>query len=289
MIYINDLPNISKVFQFFLFADYTNIYYEAESPDKLELVINKELKKLHLVVNRLSLNMDKTNFIMFHPYNKPMKNSITLKFHKNAILEKNYIKYLGVMIENYIKYLGVMIDSTLSWHIHVENISEKISRAIGLLYKIRPFVDIKIMKTLYYSLIYPHLLYAIEVWGSAGITTLNRLFFLQKRIVRLLSYSDVRRTDFSFPPSNPLKKQLLKVHDIFKMTITKFIYNCLNKTSPVNFQSWFKLTVQVHNHNTRSQYINIDKLITTNNLFIPTARTSHYGLKLIKVQGPKIN
>ena len=76
LIYINDLPNISKVFQFFLFADDTNIYYEAESPDKLELVINKELKKLHswLVVNRLSLNMDKTNFIMFHPYNKPMKN-----------------------------------------------------------------------------------------------------------------------------------------------------------------------------------------------------------------------
>ena len=61
-----------------------------------------------------------------------------------------------------------------------------------------------------------------------------------------------------------------------------------HKTSPVNFQSWFKLTVQVHNHNTRSQYINIDKLITTNNLFIPTAITSHYGFKLIKVQGPKI-
>ena len=124
--------------------------------------------------------------------------------------------------------------------------------------------------------------------GLSWITTLNRLLFLQKRIVRLLSYADVRRTDFSIPPSNPFKEQLLKVHDIFKMRITKFIYYCVNKTSPVNFQSWFKLTVQVHNHNTRSQYINIDKLITTNNLFIPTARTSHYGLKLIKVQGPKI-
>ena len=199
-----------------------------------------------------TLNMDKTNFLMFHPRNKPMKNSIT-----------SQEGYTG---KNYIKYLGVMIDSTLSWHIHVKNISKKISRAIGLLYKIRHFVDFKIMKTLYYSLIYPYLLYAIEIWGSAGITTLNRLLFLQKRIVRLLSYSHVRRTDFSFPPSNPLffKEQLLKVHDIFKMTITKFIYNCLNKTSPVNFQSWFKLTVQVHNHNTRSQYINIDKLITTN-------------------------
>ena len=140
LIYINDLPNISEVLQFFLFADNTNIYYEAESPEKLELVINKELEKLQawLVVNRLSLNIDKTNFIVFHPYNKPMKHKITLKFQKKAILEKNYIKYLGVMI-----------DSTLTWHTQIENISKKISRGIGLLYKIRPFVNMKIMKTLF--------------------------------------------------------------------------------------------------------------------------------------------
>ena len=69
----------------------SNIYYEAESSEQLEQVINKELKKLHtwLMVNRLSLNMDKTNFIMFHPYNKPINHTITLKFRKNAIMEKN--------------------------------------------------------------------------------------------------------------------------------------------------------------------------------------------------------
>ena len=53
LIYINDLPNISKVLHFFLFADDNNICYEAESPEKLEHVMNKELRKLHkwLVVN----------------------------------------------------------------------------------------------------------------------------------------------------------------------------------------------------------------------------------------------
>ena len=64
----------------------------------------------------------------------------------------------------------------------------------------------------------------------------------------------------------------------FKMRISNFIYNCLNKTSPVNFQLWLRLTIQVHNHNTRSQYINIDKSIYNNNLFIPPARTSNYNL-----------
>ena len=46
LIYINDLPNISEVLHFYLFADDTNIYYEAETMKKLESVINKELKKL---------------------------------------------------------------------------------------------------------------------------------------------------------------------------------------------------------------------------------------------------
>ena len=210
LIYINDLPNISKVLLFFLFDDDTNIYYEAESPEKREHVMNKELRELHkwIVVNRLSLNIDKTNFIVFHPYNKPLNHIITLKFHKKAILEKNYFKYLAVMI-----------DSTLSWHTRIENISKKMSRGIGLLYKIRPFVNIKIMKTLNYSLIYPHLLYAIEVWGSAGTSDINNLQVLQKRIIRLLSNSDTRYSDYSFPPSNPLffKEQLLKVQDIFKV------------------------------------------------------------------------
>ena len=58
--------------------------------NELETVINKELKKLDtwLIVNRLSLNIKKTKFIVFHPYNKPVKEKITLKIHKIAIIPK---------------------------------------------------------------------------------------------------------------------------------------------------------------------------------------------------------
>ena len=61
LLYINDLPNFSNILQFYLFADDTNIYYEADTLVNLELTINRELKKLHtwLIVNRLSLNIDK--------------------------------------------------------------------------------------------------------------------------------------------------------------------------------------------------------------------------------------
>ena len=98
-------------------ADDTNIYYENESFIELEKVVNKEQKNLYLwlSVNRLALNVEKTNFIIFHPFNKPLKYNVTLKIHKKAILENKCIKYLGVII-----------DSTLSWKDHLNNLSKKI-------------------------------------------------------------------------------------------------------------------------------------------------------------------
>ena len=54
--------------QFYLFADDTNIYYESKSPEKLAKKVNNELRyvKRWLDVNKLSLNVDKTNYIIFH-------------------------------------------------------------------------------------------------------------------------------------------------------------------------------------------------------------------------------
>ena len=153
LIYINDLHNISKKLDIFLFADDTNIYYENESFIELEKMVNKELKNLYLwlSVNRLALNIEKTNFIIFHPYNKPLKYNVTIKIHKKAILEKKCIKY----------------NSTLSWKEHLNNLSKKLSRTIGIMYKLRPFVNLKIMKNIYHALFYSHAIYGIQVWGNA--------------------------------------------------------------------------------------------------------------------------
>ena len=125
-----------------------------------------------LSVNWLSLNIDKTNFVIFHPFNKPMKYSVTIMIHKKAISEKKSIKYLGVLI-----------DSTLCWKDHVSYLSKKWSRAVGILYKLRPFVNTKIMKNIYYALFYAHVVYAIEVWGSTSKTNLNKIITLQKRVI----------------------------------------------------------------------------------------------------------
>ena len=178
LLYINDLPNISKILIFYLFADDTKIYYESNSLNELEKTLNKELSKLYLWlnVNRLSLNIDKTN--LFNPFNKPSKKEVTIKINKKALNEKECIKYLGVII-----------DSSLSWKHHIVSLSKKISRAIGIMYKLRPFLPLNVMKNVYYSLIYSHIVYAIEVWGSAFKTELNKISVLQKRVTRLLTFN----------------------------------------------------------------------------------------------------
>ena len=134
LLYINDLPNIAKHLKFFLFADNTNIYYVANDLKNLEKKMNKELQKLYecLCINRLTLNISKTNFIIFHAINKP-KVSVTILINKFAIEETKYVKYLGILI-----------DIQLSFKFHIDELSKKVSKSIGILFKLRHFVTTKI-------------------------------------------------------------------------------------------------------------------------------------------------
>ena len=82
LLYINDLPNINKVLNFYLFADDTNIYYESNSLSELERTVNKELRKLYLWlnVNRLSLNLDSIS---------PLNKMLPSRLIKKPLLKKN--------------------------------------------------------------------------------------------------------------------------------------------------------------------------------------------------------
>ena len=88
----------------------------------------------------------------------------------------------------------------------------------------------------------------------------------------MLTSNDIRKQDYSFPSSDPLffKLEILKIQDLFKLKISKFIYKSLNKDNPINFHNWFILTSQIHNYNTRSKFIGSEQLINWNNLFIHT-------------------
>ena len=289
LIYINDLPNISEKLQFFLFADDTNIYYESHDLQYMEKELNKELEQLilWLNVNRLALNVNKTHFVIFHSVKKIVNYRVTLKIRKKAIMEKDHVMYLGVTL-----------DTHLNWNHHILNVSKKISRSVGIMYKLKHYMNSKMLKNIYYSLIFSHIVYAIQIWGSACSTVMEKILVLQKKAVRIMSKHDDVLT-FSGPlvSTNPIFKKLeiLKVEDVFNFHILKFIYMCLNQSTPQNFHSWFIPNYNIHSYNTVSNttinmrnYFEIENVETTNNIHIERGRLVNYGAKLLKVLGPNL-
>ena len=166
--------------------------------------------------------------VIFHPFNKPIKQTVTLILQRKAIEEVKYIKYLGVMI-----------DGTLTWKHHINKVKVTLSRLCGLFYKIRPYVNKNIIKMLYNSLVYPHLTYGAEVWTLSGKTLLNSILMIQKRFVRMMTFNDVRNENYEYPHSSPLFKQLgiLKIHDIQKFLhfYLSLFTKLLKKVSQITF------------------------------------------------------
>ena len=176
LLYINDFHKCSSLLDFHLFADNANLFYRHRDIAILRQHINTELKNVNrwLCSNKLSLNIEKSSYVIFHPSQKKKSGDFNLAID-DVCLKK----------EKPIKYLGVYIDSNLSWKPHIEYISKKLKRSLGILSKIRYYIDINILTGLYYALIYPFLTYAIIAWGNTYSTTLKPLyvFITEKSIV----------------------------------------------------------------------------------------------------------
>ena len=79
----------------------------------------------------------------------------------------------------------------------IEQITKKLIKNNSLLAKLRHFVPTKKLRTLYNSLIQPHLDYGILSWGTAADTNINKVFALQKKSIRIISFK--KKEDDSTP------------------------------------------------------------------------------------------
>ena len=106
LIYINDLPNSSQFLSFFLFADDTNIYCDSDNLQLLTKKINRELKKVKLWLdsNKLALNIEKTNFVLFHSPRRKLSEFTNLKIGKQFIQKTKYVKFLGVLMDEHLTW-----------------------------------------------------------------------------------------------------------------------------------------------------------------------------------------
>ena len=67
-----------------------------------------------------------------------------------------------------VKFIGVIMDNKLTWQDHISYINNKIAKSLGIIYKIRKYIDRQTLINLYYSLVFPYLIYRNEVWVHAN-------------------------------------------------------------------------------------------------------------------------
>ena len=162
LIYINDITKASS-FHTTLFADDINLHMSNSSLNVLQTTVNLELCKIDhwLRANKLSLNYNMTKFMLLTP-----------RRHNPASF-KVIINNHNISPEDNLKYLGV--DNKLSWKPHVQKVKTQLSRACGILSKLKHYTTLPVLKVVYNSLIHPYLNYLILYWGRASNATIQPL------------------------------------------------------------------------------------------------------------------
>ena len=171
IIYINDMAHSSELFQFIHFADdITSLNNEDTRNESL----NHELKKIHnwLKANKLSLNINKTKAMVFH---MPPKR---IQLHSLKIAGEDI-----AFVDNF-NFLGIIINKHLNWTSHVDMLTAKLSKTIGILNTLKHILPINIMRTICNPLILCHLNYGVLLWGPK-LHLNDRLHLLQKKLFEL--------------------------------------------------------------------------------------------------------
>ena len=108
-----------------MFANDTNLFLSHKSPDRFFASINVELENVStwFKSNKLSLNVDKTKWLLFHPLSKKQ----LLPHILPKLIKREHVR----------KFFGVFIDENLSWKQHIDIVSSIIYKSIGILYKSR--------------------------------------------------------------------------------------------------------------------------------------------------------
>ena len=134
LIYINDLHKAIQYCKVHHFADDTNLFHASMSVKNLNKLVNCVMKDLSkwLSANKISLNVEKTELVIFKSPRKVLLDGIKIKLSGKRLYPSNSVKYLGIKLDKF-----------LHWHDQVNSISVKLNRANALLLKIRNYVLFK--------------------------------------------------------------------------------------------------------------------------------------------------
>ena len=121
------------------------------------------------------------------------------------------------------KFLGVLISSNLSWFEHIQYISKKVSKNLGLIYRLKFKFPKYILQTLYNSLILPYFTYCISIWGFSPKTHLYTLNLNQNIFLRI--FYNLKKFEHISIYYNLLN--ILKIKQLFTLYSLTFLYKLL--------------------------------------------------------------
>ena len=259
LIYINDFHTAVIHSLTHHFADDSALLYSNVSLKKVNKYINHDLSLVveWLRANRISLNVAKTEIILFHS-----KQNIPTK-HLNFRVSGQKVNPVKIT-----KYLGVYLDQNLSWEHHMKQLKTKLSRSSGLLAKLRYYMSDDLLKTVYYAIFDSCLRYGLQIWGQNEGLLFKKIEKLQEKTIRIISF---KKHDESKPLFH--YHRILKLTDIVKFNNCLFVFDQINSNLPEAFKYYFTTTNTAQGYNTRG----------THNYHVKkhNVKTTNYGLKSI--------
>ena len=235
ILFINDLHLAVQYSSVHQFADDTNLLLAEKSLKKLNEKVNRDLKLIveWVRVNKLALNANKTEIMIFKPRNKTITKHLNFRISGQKIMPSNQVNYLGVILKE-----------DLHWNKYLSNLGKKLSRGIGLLPKIGHYVPKHLLRTIYFSIFNSHLIYACEIWSqNQNSQQFKKLLKLQKKALQIINFQ------LPTAPTNHLfsRTKILKFTDFTKYRYALFVRCSLRKEGVSVFND--TLTTMSHNHN----------------------------------------
>lgn len=262
ILFVNDYPKCLRHSHATIYADDTS----QDVSDKCIDVIERKLKDdlinsiNWMKCNKLTMNLKKTQCMLIGTS------------QRLANCRKMCINIDNIVLETVdsSKLLGVNIDCYLSWSDHIDILSKKISKKIGVLKRLKSFMSYQALLKVYNSIIFPHFNYCCTIWSNAKCTNnVDKIFRLQKRAARvILNVQNV------MTPSDVMFSKLrwMPIPDYFLYRKAILVFKVLHQLTP-EYLNVFKFVNQVSTRSTRQSVNNL--------LYVPKARTEYYRRSFI--------
>ena len=175
ILYINDFPHVFEHITTYLYADDTALFIEGKDEKKIQNTLNRLMPEIAewFDANQLSLNTDKTFYQIYTNKKEQVKISLQLA---------------GADIKCFktIKYLGVFIDDDMKWKTHISKLYTVLCRNIGIINRVKHFLNSNHLLLLYNSLFLSHVNYCCFLYSNTYSSHINEIEKLQKRAVRIV-------------------------------------------------------------------------------------------------------